>query len=401
MKVDKKWLGGLMFGAVLFAAVGNSSYAGYESGNMWESLSDVFSQYGIVSYAAEISSVDLSQVKKVEYGNLRELIKAGNFSYLQSEDSQNRRSEPYEKMHETLKEEYDDGDTEMQALYENNAKNIRISMAQVQSTINRMNSASQEKTMEDMADTLTASAQNLMNSYNQMAANVAAMEKSVETAQSSYDAAVKKRSAGLIKDTELESEKSSLTRQQNSLASLKEQQSELKESILTMLGLSGRIDVEIGTVPDPDMAAIRAVSVENDLQTAISNDSTWGSEMKSKVTGTDNRELRKQRISEAAQNAEISLRSTYENLQNAVSQYEAAESAYSAAKQAWDTVQKKQAAGMLSKNTYLSGEASWLSGEAAMNTAKLNLVSAYESYIWQVAGVETGASAGGGAPAER
>lgn len=64
MKVDKKWLGGLMFGAVLFAAAGNSSYAGYESGNMWESLSDVFSQYGIVSYAAEISSVDLSQVKK-------------------------------------------------------------------------------------------------------------------------------------------------------------------------------------------------------------------------------------------------------------------------------------------------------------------------------------------------
>lgn len=56
---------------------------------------------------------------------------------------------------------------------------------------------------------------------------------------------------------------------------------------------------------------------------------------------------------------------------------------------------------MLSKNTYLSGEASWLSGEAAMNTAKLNLVSAYESYIWQVAGVETGASAGGGAPAGR
>ena len=401
-----------MFGAVLFAAAGNSGYAGYESGNMWESLSDVFSQYGIVSYAAETSSVDLSQIKKVEYGNLRELIKAGNFSYLQSEDSQNRGSEPYEQRHETLKEEYDylkkmadsykdDGDTEMQALYENNAKNIRISMAQVQSTINRMNSASQEKTMEDMADTLTASAQNLMNSYNQMAANVAAMEKSVETAQSSYDAAVKKRSAGLIKDTELESEKSSLTRQQNSLASLKEQQSELKESLLTMLGLSGRIDVEIGTVPDPDMAAIRAVSVENDLQTAISNDSTWGSEMKSKVTGTDNRELRKQRISEAAQNAEISLRSTYENLQNAVSQYEAAESAYSAAKQAWDTVQKKQAAGMLSKNTYLSGEASWLSGEAAMNTAKLNLVSAYESYIWQVAGVETGASAGGGAPAGR
>ena len=396
MRTYKKWMGGLMLGAALLAATGTGNGA--------------FSACGIVSYAAETSTIDLSQVKKVEYSDLRDLIKAGNFSYLQSVDSQNRQSAPYEKMHETLKEEYnylkkmadsykDDGDTEMQALYENNAKNIRTSMAQVQSTINRMNSASQEKTMEDMADTLTATAQNLMNSYNQMATNVAAMEKSVEMAQSSYDAAVKKRSAGLIKDTELESEKSSLEQQQNSLASLKEQQSELKESFLTLLGLSGRTDVEIGTVPDPDMTAIRAVSVENDLQTAISNDSTWVSEMKSRVTGTDNRELKKQRISEAAQNAEISLRSTYENLQNAVSQYKAAESAYSAAKQAWDTVQKKQAAGMLSKNAYLSGESAWLSGEAAMNTAKLNLVSAYESYVWQVAGVETGASAGGAAVA--
>lgn len=52
---------------------------------------------------------------------------------------------------------------------------------------------------------------------------------------------------------------------------------------------------------------------------------------------------------------------------------------------------------MLSKNAYISGESAWLSGEAAMNTAKLNLVSAYESYVWRVAGVETGASAGGAA----
>ena len=154
-------------------------------------------------YAAESDSVDPSQITKIEYSDLRELIKAGNFSYLQSQDSQTARVRPDEKMHETLKEEYNylkkmadsyknDGDTEMQALYENNAKNIRTSMAQVQSTINRMNSASQEKTMEDLADTLTASAQNLMNSYNQMAANVVAMEKNVEAAQSSYDAAVKK-----------------------------------------------------------------------------------------------------------------------------------------------------------------------------------------------------------------
>lgn len=394
MRRWKKAVSSLILGTAFLAAAGRMEGA------------DAIPLYGITAYAAETSETDSSQITKITYENLRNLIKQGNFTYLQSEDSQNRQSAPYENMHAALKEEYDylkkmadsykdDGDTEMQELYENNAKNIRRSMAQVQSTINRMNSASQEKIMEDMADTLTASAQNLMNSYQQMAANIAASEKSVEAAQASYDAAAKKRAAGLIKDTELESEQNTLARQKNALASLKEQQSELKENLLTLLGLSGRTDLEIGDVPDPDLSKIRAVSVENDLQTAISNDPTWVSEMKSKVTGTDNRELRKERISEAEQNAELNLRSTYENLQNALSQYEAAENAYAAAKQAWDTVQKKQAAGMLSKNAYLSGEAAWLSGEAAMNTAKLNLTAAYEAYVWQVAGVETGASSGG------
>ena len=178
-------MGGLLFGAVFLAAAGGE--------NNTDSIPGALSSCKIVSYAAESDSVDLSQITQIEYSDLRELIKAGNFSYLQSQDSQNRQSAPYEKMHETLKEEYnylkkmadsykDDGDAEMQTLYENNAKNIRISMAQVQSTINSMNSASQEKTMEDLADTLTASAQNLMNSYNQMAANVTAVEKSMEAA---------------------------------------------------------------------------------------------------------------------------------------------------------------------------------------------------------------------------
>ena len=167
MRTYKKWMGGLMLGAVLLTAAEAGTAAENTSDNVSGVISRVISTYGIVSYAAETSTIDLSQVKKVEYSSLRDLIKAGNFSYLQSVDSQNRQTAPYEKMHETLKEEYtylkkmadsykDDGDTEMQALYENNAKNIRTSMAQVQSTINRMNSTSQEKTMKDMADTLTA-----------------------------------------------------------------------------------------------------------------------------------------------------------------------------------------------------------------------------------------------------
>ncbi len=363
----------------------------------------IVSNGGMTALAAENTENSQSAVTTIEYGDLREWIKKGNFSYLQSAEAQSLQSAPYEKMHETLKTEYeelmkmadsykDDGDTDMQALYESNAKSIRRSMAQVQSTINRMNSSGQEKNMEDMADTLTASAQNLMYSYNQMKENVAAEEKSLEALQADYDAACKKRAAGLIKDTELETKAGELEKKKNSLASMKEQQRQRKEELLTLLGLSGQENVKIGTVPEPDLEAIRAVSVENDLETAISNDPTWASEMLSKVKGTDNRELKKERIREAAENAEINLRAAYEDLQNTLSKYEAAQSSFSAAQQEWDTVCKKQSAGMLSKNGYLTGEAGWLSGKAALNTAKLELASAYQTYLWQVQGVGGGMS---------
>lgn len=384
----KKWnraLTGILTGFVLTASIINGG--------------------GMTVLAAENTENSQSAVTTIEYGDLREWIKKGNFSYLQSAEAQSLQSAPYEKMHETLKTEYeelmkmadsykDDGDTDMQALYESNAKSIRRSMAQVQSTINRMNSSGQEKNMEDMADTLTASAQNLMYSYNQMKENVAAEEKSLEALQADYDAACKKRAAGLIKDTELETKAGELEKKKNSLASMKEQQRQRKEELLTLLGLSGQEDVEIGTVPEPDPEAIRAVSVENDLETAISNDPTWASEMLSKVKGTDNRELKKERIREAAENAEINLRAAYEDLQNALAKYEAAQSAFSAAQQEWDTVCKKQSAGILSKNGYLTGEAGWLSGKAALNTAKFELASAYQTYLWQVQGVGGGMSTG-------
>ena len=99
-------MGGLLFGAAIFAAAGGGNNADSILGNMHGLIAGAFSSCKIISYAAESDSVDSSQITKIEYSDLRELIKAGNFSYLQSQDSQNRQSAPYEKMHETLKEEY-------------------------------------------------------------------------------------------------------------------------------------------------------------------------------------------------------------------------------------------------------------------------------------------------------
>ena len=96
MKTYKKWIGGLLFGAVFFAAAGGGNNADIISGNMHGVIAGALSSCKIVSYAAESDSVDPSQITKIEYSDLRDLIKAGNFSYLPSVDSQNRQSAPYE-----------------------------------------------------------------------------------------------------------------------------------------------------------------------------------------------------------------------------------------------------------------------------------------------------------------
>ena len=47
----------------------------------------------------------------------------------------------------------------------------------------------------------------------------------------------------------------------------------------------------------------------------------------------------------------------------------------------------KKQAGLLKQSEYLQGEAEYLAAEAAMETASMNLVQAYESYCWEVKGI--------------
>ena len=62
MKTYKKWMGGLLFGAAIFAVAGG--------GNNADSIPGALSSCKIVSYAAESDSVDLSQITQIEYSDL-------------------------------------------------------------------------------------------------------------------------------------------------------------------------------------------------------------------------------------------------------------------------------------------------------------------------------------------
>ena len=293
-----------------------------------------------------------------------------------------------QKNMEDMAESYEeDGDEEMASFYENAADLLGDTISQLGVTLRNMTSASQEKSLKDMADSLTKSAQSLMNSYCQTASRVSAAEMELQAAQAEYDEAVVKRSAGLAKDADVQSAKEAVLGAETSLLSLNSQKEQLKASLLSLLGLGDEEYVQIGGIPAPDLSAVKARDFEADMAESVSNDSALFEARRAQAKGTDERELREEKIETAEAEAEMNFRSAWEELQAALLQYEGAEKTYEAACQTYEALQRKQAAGLLSRADSLRGEADFAAAQASMDFASMNLYGTYESYLWTVRGV--------------
>ena len=368
---------------------------GRESGRLRSrAVCQLFLAVCAVSAAAVFLPVKASAAEAggivIEYENLRTLAEEGNPDLLESKTAVEENAEPYRKMREELLEEQknmedmaesyeDDGDEEMAAFYENAADLLGDTISQLGVTLRNMTSASQEKSLKDMADSLTKSAQSLMNSYCQTASRASAAEMELQAAQAEYDEAVVKRSAGLAKDAVLGAE--------TSLLSLNSQKEQLKASLLSLLGITAGEDIQIGSIPETDLSAVEARDFEADMAEAVSNDSALFEARRAQAKGTDERELREEKIETAEAEAEMNFRSAWEELQAALLQYEGAEKIYEAAFQTYESLQRKQAAGLLSRADYLRGEADFAAAQASMDSASMSLYGTYESYLWTVRGV--------------
>ena len=233
----------------------------------------------------------------------------------------------------------------------------------------------------------TYTAQTLMNSYNQMASNVKATEKSVNALEASYQSLVRKGQAGTATQAEVQEGQNRLEQARTSLASLKEQEKQLRFKLLNMLGLEDSGSVSIGAIPEPDLAAIGAIDFESDKNKAIGNDSNVQNQRHSKAVSTAEMNQRFRQVDEAEGTAEASITAAYQELQARLLQYQAALESYTGAELVYQSQKRRQAAGMLSNTEYLQGEADYAKSKAAKETASMNLVQAYESYCWEVKGI--------------
>lgn len=264
---------------------------------------------------------------------------------------------------------------------------LKTSASRIYSQLDTMTSEKSTRSLEKSADTFTMTAQTLMNSYNQMVQNVEYQEKRVESLQAAFEAMGRKQAAGSATQAQLKEAQKNLDTAKNSLESLRLQASQLRQQLLTMLGIEDSSQVVIGTVPEPDMAAIEAVDYESDKIRAMGNDKSVQNARHTSASSTTEINIRFRLVDEAEGTKEAAFLASYQNLQASKTAYEAALTAFQSAQLAYEGLQRKQQAGLLTGTQYLEGQASYLEKKAAKETAAMNLTAAYESYCWDVKGI--------------
>ncbi len=332
----------------------------------------------------------------VEYGDLSRLVQEGNLSLRQVIDDYEGNKQDYQDMLDTLRQEQatmkflaeqHEEDAEASAVYSANAAALASSARQISNRIESLNRRSSTRSVETSIDNYTQMAQTQMNSYNQMAQNLAAQEKKTEAAEAAYQAAAAKNTAGSATAADVLAAADSLEQARNTLSSYRQQAEQLRFDLLSLLGLEQADQVTIGSVPEPDLAAIEAIEIETDKWTAVNNSSTVQNTRHKNAGTTAEIQQRFSSVAEAEGSAEAEIKACYQNLMAFKLEYHAAQESFESAVLAWEGIRRKQQAGLLSTVDYLNGEAAYLSAKAARETASMNLYQAYETYCWEVKGV--------------
>ena len=336
-----------------------------------------------------------TSVTCVDYNNLEQLVQ-NNRNLKNALDNYTSNKETYENMLKTLEDERDymkfmqekyEDDAEAKATYKMNASMLNMSISQITKQLESQESKTQTTSRQKTIDSYVLTAQSLMRTYNQMNTKAQAEEKNYQAAQSSYQAVLKKQSAGMATAADVMTASDTMQSAKNRYESYRQQASNARFNLLSALGLDTSADIAIGSVPLPDLSAIDVVDFNTDVEQAVGNSSSVQNARHQSAGTATEISVKSDQESQAEGTVRSRMQSLYEQLKAAKLQYEGAEAAYQSASITYASLQKKQQAGMLSQSDYLQGVADYYSALDAKETAVVNLNQAWETYNWTVKGV--------------
>ena len=334
-------------------------------------------------------------VTSVDYNNLEQLVQ-NNRNLKNSLENYTSNKETYQNMLSTLETERDymkfmqekyEDDAETKAVYKMNASRLSMSISQITKQLESLETKTQSVSRQKTIDSYILTAQSLMRTYNQMNTKAQAEQKNYEAARSSYQAALKKQSAGMATAADVMAAADTMASAKNRYESYRQQAANARFNLLSALGLDTSADITIGSVPLPDLSAIDDVDFNTDVEQVIGNSaSVQNTRHQSAGTATEI-SVKSNQESQAEGTVRSQMQSLYDQLKAAKLEYEGTEDAYESASITYAFLQKKQQAGMLSQSDYLQGVADYYSALDAKESAVVQLNQAWETYNWTVKGV--------------
>ena len=242
---------------------------------------------------------------------------------------------------------------------------------------------------EQTEKNLVQQAQKLMISYYSEKEALKTLESSVTQAETAYEQAKTRVAAGMALSSGVDTAAEAVTKAKASLRSAETSLDKTKKQLLILLGWSADSEVELGTLPEIDPSSLSSIDIEADIKTAVANNysvritgqrlSNSQSE-NNKITYTNT--LKNQEDTVAA-----NVRNTYNSLLLTKDSYEQAKTAYELSEKERAAAELKLSAGVITKKTYEKQEAACLSAKTALETARLELLTAKLPYDWAIAGL--------------
>lgn len=236
---------------------------------------------------------------------------------------------------------------------------------------------------------LAKQAEGLMITYWIQYYNLDGQKARIEQAKLSFQSEQNRLAAGMSTQAKVLSAKESVASAEAALVTAESNLASTKESLCLMLGWGYGADVEIAELADPDQSKIAAIDVSADIQTALEN--SYAYRLTKKQLTNARTDSVKEKLSETEKNQREtisnSVKSAYDSLLLAQSDYEQAQSALALQEVSMKSADAKLAAGTITKNTYESQKASYTTAQVTAQTQKLSLLQAMNDYDWAVNGL--------------
>lgn len=240
-----------------------------------------------------------------------------------------------------------------------------------------------------LRNTMTKAAQSLMNQYNQLSPQRELLEKNKELMSVIYDQTVVKMQNGLATPVEVYSAQKNQLVAESAYMQVDSALTQIKQNLLAMTGWPIDADIQIQSVPQPDMGRIDTMNPEVDANKAAGNISSVTSARHSIGSAKSNgqKHSSQRTANEMEQKAAITVSDLYQAVLEKKLQCESARTAYESAVLNKQAADRKNGLGMLSRTQYLQQEAAFLQSKAAKESAELALTQAIEDYNWGLEGI--------------